>query len=281
LVSEYTVAVLIFACAVGTACGSSSSTGASGGGGGGACVADGGQNCDGSTTPFCAGQSGASFCSDFDKDTRCQLPGEWNTLLVETGSSGPQMWVSDETAPSCPNSLRIHLPMAGAMSGRGELLEKDLSFAANQHETVLDLEVDLPDAKMSGVLFFELTADTSGAIVRFEHDAGTASWSLGGYAYNTSGGATALTNLAVPLPAAPRTGAWNHMILDVVYDKAGTATLTYDGADGATHTAVFNGGTASGLTMPTTAKAIIGMSQTGATEAPFTIHYDNVLVTMK
>jgi hypothetical protein len=71
------------------------------------------------------------------------------------------------------------------------------------------------------------------------------------------------------------------MVLDIVYDKAGTATLTYDGADGATHTAVFNGGTASGLNLPTTAKAIVGMSQMGATEAPFTIYYDNILVTVK
>jgi hypothetical protein len=184
---------------------------------------------------------------------------------------------------SCPNSLYVYVPTSSAANSHGELLRKDVTLSAGQKEVVLDLEAKLPAPTSSPLLFFELDANPGGAIIRLEHDSGAPTWSLGGWAWTKNGGSTVFTQVHVPLPSAPLTGSWNHMVLDVVYDPtAGSATLTYDGADGATHTAVFNGPTTGGLSTPTTGEAILGMSQMmGAIEAPFVVHYDDVLVTVK
>lgn len=220
---------------------------------------------------FCSSIKNPLFCSDFDMEL---MPTDWTTV---TSGGGTVAIVQNEEV-SCPNGLHSSVPMAATSTTMGpvaKVTKAITSMLSTTTHVVIDIEVYLPsnDTK-SYVSFFGVrpTAEVgTGAYVTHHGDA---FWFI-----STAGFANG--NLNVAISPAPLTGAWNHMTLDVHFGSltAGSATLTYTGADNMSHMVTGTGTTANAaVTGGVTLEAGMQVSGFTGAEAAFDAYYDNVVL---
>jgi hypothetical protein len=217
---------------------------------------------------FCTGLTKNLFCSDFDQESS---PTDW-TATVATG--GGAVVIAGGQNVSCPNGLHASVPQAQSSSATGPtaLVAKDVAAAGNH--VVLDADVYLPsnDTKSYvGFLGVRPTAEQgSGAFVTHHGDA---FWFVS-VAQPVNG------SLNVAISPAPLTGAWSHMTLDVHFGQgnAGSITLTYIGADNASHMVTGMGTTANATVTGATVEAGMFVAGFTGSEAAFDAYYDNVVL---
>jgi hypothetical protein len=223
---------------------------------------------DGAACPgYCSGLTTKNlFCSDFDGEV---APTDW-TATVATGSGAVIVAAGKDV--SCPNGLHASVPQAAASSAAGPIALVSKDVASGGGHVILDADVYLPsnDTKSYvGFLGVRPTAEQqTGAFVTHHGDA---------FWFVSSAGNGGM-NIAIN--PAPLTGAWNHMTLDVHFGQgnAGSISLTYTGADNATHTTTGTGTTANASVTGVTVEAGMFVAGFTGSEAAFDAYYDNVVL---
>ncbi len=218
---------------------------------------------------YCTGLSTKNlFCSDFDGEV---APTDW-TATVATG--GGAVVIAGGQNVSCPNGLHASVPQSAgnALAGPIALVSKDVATAGNH--VVLDADVYLPSNDTKSYVGFLGVRPTgeqgSGAFVTHHGDA---FWFV-----SVAQPANGTLNIAIS--PAPLTGAWNHMTLDVHFgqNNAGSVTLTYIGADNASHMVTGMGTTANAAVTGATVEAGMFVAGFTGSEAAFDAYYDNVVL---
>jgi hypothetical protein len=213
---------------------------------------------------FCALHTNALLCADFDQQAAMQPPSGWNVMA----STGATVIVSDAQAESCDHSLLSELPVLPSTGGTAAATQQVHVTGTSPH-VVVDLWVYLPAQDSTSFVTYFSQQLGSGSPIGLTHH-GDSSW------YLDSNPPCCVINQ--PLTTPPLVGAWNHMVLDVVYGTSGMASLAYEGSDMQAHVVTYTGGIliASGAAAATVS---LGMVAPGTTEAGFSAYYDNVFVT--
>lgn len=213
---------------------------------------------------FCALHPDALLCSDFDEQAVMQPPSGWNVMA----STGATVLVSNAQAESCDHSVLSELPVLGSNGGTAEATQQVHITGTSPH-VVLDLWVYLPVQDTTSFVTYFSQQLGGGSPIGLAHH-GDSTWYL-----NSNPPCCVIDQ---PLTTPPLVGAWNHMVLDVVYGTSGMASLAYEGSDMQAHVVTYTGG----ILVPTGAAAatvLLGMVAPGTTQASFSAYYDNVLVT--
>ena len=171
---------------------------------------------------FCATQTGAAFCSDFDEGS---LTAGWVTDTFGT----PTGVLDTKASTSCPASLLIDFPTQAAptVDFPRYRLAKTMAIALANNNVVVTLDVKLPplaqatsfDGGVSLSDAFELFAvakatDPVHYNARIEHSAD-------GFWFLRMGTGTSSESGA---QLDPLIGAWNHMVLTAHFSTTGTGT---------------------------------------------------------
>jgi hypothetical protein len=219
---------------------------------------------------YCAGLTTKNlFCSDFDNEV---APTDW-TATIATG--GGAVVVAGTQDVSCPNGLHASVPQSGGNTQVGPIALVSKDIASGGAHVVLDADVYLPSNDTKSYVGFlgvrPAGEQASGAFVTHHGDA---FWFV-------SAAAPSSGSINIAINPAPLTGAWNHMTLDVRFAQgnSGSITLTYTGADNASHMVTGTGTTANAaITAGVTVESGMFVAGFTGSEAAFDAYYDNVVL---
>jgi hypothetical protein len=201
----------------------------------------------------CSGTQAA--CVTFDPNE-----GPFTDQSLSPGSTS----ISTDEYVTCPSSLLSDLPTTGASVGKA-IVSHDFTETGQSANITVDLSVWLP-ANANGAFSALAVRIGDMDVVQLASSAG--SWFLRVLASGES------------RSIQPVLGAWNHMVLQVVFSNdtnIGEASLTYDADGGARPTAIIKDRTTSSIAI-TTITADLGLQ--GTTTAAMKAYYDDVIVTL-